>query len=63
MKSRTAFDLESCQNVSISDCHLDCGDDAIAITNQFEGASGAQHHRDQLLDALALVRYSLRPAL
>ena len=26
------FDLESCQNVSISDCHLECGDDAIAIT-------------------------------
>jgi hypothetical protein len=26
------FDLDSCQNVSISDCHLDCGDDAIAIT-------------------------------
>src|SRR5271163_2156908 len=26
------FDLESCQNISISDCHLDCGDDAIAIT-------------------------------
>jgi hypothetical protein len=26
------FDLESCQNVTISDCHLECGDDAIAIT-------------------------------
>ena len=26
------FDLDSCQNVSISDCHLECGDDAIAIT-------------------------------
>jgi hypothetical protein len=25
------FDLDSCQNVSISDCHLECGDDAIAI--------------------------------
>lgn len=26
------FDLESCRDVSISDCHLQCGDDAIAIT-------------------------------
>src|SRR5215469_4119231 len=26
------IDLESCENVSISDCHLACGDDAIAIT-------------------------------
>lgn len=26
------FDLESCQNVSISDCQLECGDDAIAVT-------------------------------
>jgi hypothetical protein len=26
------FDLDSCQNASISDCHLECGDDAIAIT-------------------------------
>ena len=31
-EKQDGFDLESCQNVSISDCHLDCGDDAIAIT-------------------------------
>jgi hypothetical protein len=30
------FDLDSCQNVSISDCHLDCGDDAIAITTSIK---------------------------
>ncbi len=31
-EKQDGFDLESCQNVSISDCHLECGDDAIAIT-------------------------------
>jgi hypothetical protein len=31
-EKQDGFDLEGCQNVSISDCHLDCGDDAIAIT-------------------------------
>jgi hypothetical protein len=31
-EKQDGFDLESCQNVSISDCHLQCGDDAIAIT-------------------------------
>jgi Glycosyl hydrolases family 28 len=31
-EKQDGFDLDSCQNVSISDCHLDCGDDAIAIT-------------------------------
>jgi polygalacturonase len=31
------FDLDSCQNVSISDCHLECGDDAIAITTSLQG--------------------------
>jgi hypothetical protein len=30
------FDLDSCQNVSISDCHLECGDDAIAITTSVQ---------------------------
>jgi hypothetical protein len=31
-EKQDGFDLDSCQNVSISDCHLECGDDAIAIT-------------------------------
>jgi hypothetical protein len=31
------FDLDSCQNVSISDCQLECGDDAIAITTSLAG--------------------------
>jgi hypothetical protein len=31
-EKQDGFDLDSCQNVSISDCHLDCGDDAISIT-------------------------------
>lgn len=31
-KQQDGFDLESCQNISISDCHLECGDDAIAVT-------------------------------
>lgn len=32
-EKQDGFDLESCQNVTISDCHLlECGDDAIAIT-------------------------------
>jgi polygalacturonase len=31
-EKQDGFDLESCQDVSISDCHLECGDDAIAIT-------------------------------
>ena len=26
-----AFDIDSCQNVFISDCHIKCGDDAIAL--------------------------------
>ena len=26
------FNIEGCQNVTISDCHLACGDDAIALT-------------------------------
>ena len=26
-----AFDIDSCQNVAISDCHVRCGDDAIAL--------------------------------
>ena len=31
-EKQDGFDLEGCENVSISDCHLECGDDAIAIT-------------------------------
>jgi hypothetical protein len=28
---RDGFDIEGCTNISISNCHLDCGDDAIAL--------------------------------
>jgi hypothetical protein len=35
-EKQDGFDIDSCQNVSISGCHLECGDDAIVIITSFK---------------------------
>jgi hypothetical protein len=32
-QNNDGFDINACQDVTISDCHIDCGDDAIALKN------------------------------
>lgn len=35
-EKQDGLDIDSCQNVSISGCHLECGDDAIVIITSFK---------------------------